>query len=108
MYGVTAYTVSQRRFEFGLRMALGANRAAVLGMVLRKAVEVALAGIALGTALSLALTRLLGSVVGPLPVFDAVAYSLAALLILLLAVMATLVPARAAASVNPMNVLRSE
>ena len=108
MYGVTAYTVSQRRYEFGLRMALGANRVAVLGIVLRKAVAVALAGIAIGTILSLALTRVLGSVVGPLPAFDAAAYGLAALLILLLAVMATLVPARAAASVDPMNVLRSE
>ena len=108
MYGVTAYTVSQRRFEFGLRMALGANRSAVLGLVLRKAVAVALFGIGLGVALSLSLTRVLGSVVGTLPAFDAVAYCLAALLILLLAVLATLLPARAAASVDPMNVLRNE
>ena len=108
MYGVTAYTVSQRRFEFGLRMALGANRSSVLGLVLRKALAISLVGIGIGAALSLSLTRVLGSVVGPLPTFDAVAYSLAALLILLLAVMATLVPARAAASVDPMNVLRSE
>ncbi len=108
MYGVTAYTVSQRRFEFGLRMALGANRSAVLGLVLRQALTVALFGITLGIALSLSLTRVLGSVVGHLPAFDAVAYILAALSILLLAVMATLVPARAAASVDPMNVLRSE
>ena len=108
MYGVTAYTVSQRRFEFGLRMALGANRSSVLGLVLREAVGVAALGIAVGVVLSLALTRVLGSVVGALPAFDAIAYSLAALLIFLLAVMATLVPARAAASVDPMNVLRSE
>ncbi len=108
MYGVTAYTVSQRRFEFGLRMALGANRSAVLGMVLRKALVIALVGITVGVALSLSLTRVLGSVVGPLPAFDAIAYGLAALLILLLAVVATLAPARAAASVDPMNVLRSK
>ena len=108
MYGVTAYTVSQRRFEFGLRMALGANRSAVLSLVLRKALAAALLGIALGTALSLSLTRVLGSVVGPLPAFDVIGYGLAASLILLLAVVATLLPARAAASVEPMNVLRSE
>ena len=108
MYGVTAYTVSQRRFEFGLRMALGSNRSAVLGLVLRKAVVVAAIGIAAGVSLSLSLTRVLGSVVGPLPAFDVVAYSLAAFLMLLLTVVATLVPARAAASVDPMNVLRGE
>ena len=108
MYGVTAYTVSQRRFEFGLRMALGASRSAVLGLVLRNAMVLALLGIAIGAALSLSLTRVLGSVVGHLPAFDADAYCLAALLILLLAVVANLLPARAAASVDPMNVLRSE
>ncbi len=108
MYGVTAYSVSQRRFEFGLRMALGANRAAVLGLVLRQALTVALLGIGIGAVLSLSLTRVLGSVVGSLPVFDAVGYGLGAFLILLLAMLATLLPARAAASVEPMNVLRSE
>ena len=108
MYGVTAYTVSQRRFEFGLRMALGATRAAVLGLVLRKAMTVALLGIAIGAVLSLSLTRVLASVVGPLPAFDPVGYGLAALGIFLLAGVATLLPARAAASVEPMNVLRSE
>ena len=108
MYGVTAYTVSQRRFEFGLRMALGANRCSVLGLVLRQAVVIALIGIASGIALSLSLTRVLGSVVGLLPPFDPAAYGLAALFILLLSVLATLLPARAAASVDPMNVLRSE
>ena len=108
MYGVTAYSVTQRRFEFGLRVALGANRAQVLGMVLRGALQVALLGIAIGVVLTLSLVRVLGSVVGKLPAFDAPAYALAAFAVLLIALFATLLPARAAASVEPMDVLRSE
>ena len=108
MYGVTAYTVAQRRFEFGLRMALGANRAQVLGMVLRNAIGIALLGIGCGVALSLGLMRVLASVVGKLPAFDLVAYLLAALSVLGIALLATLLPARAASNVDPMNVLRSE
>jgi len=108
MYGVTAYSVTQRRFEFGLRVALGANRAQVLGMVLRDALQVALLGIAIGVVLTLSLVRVLDSVVGKLPAFDAPAYALAAFAVLLIALFATLLPARAAASVEPMDVLRSE
>ncbi len=108
MYGVTAYAVSQRRFEFGLRMALGSNRSQLLGLVLRKALGTALIGIGLGAAMSLGLTRVFGSVVGKLPAFDATAYALAALTVLLLSVLATLLPARSAATTDPNQVLRSE
>ena len=108
MYGVTAYSVAQRRFEFGLRIALGADRLQLLGMVLRKALGFAALGIGIGMALSLSLTRVLGSVVGELPAFDAVAYALAGLAVLAIALLATLLPARAAAGVDPMTVLRSE
>ncbi len=108
LYGVTAYTVAQRRFEFGLRIALGADRLQMLGLVLRSAVRGTAVGIAIGIALSLALSRVLGSVVGQLPAFDALAYVLAAVVVLLLSLVATLLPARAAASVDPMQVLRSE
>jgi putative ABC transport system permease protein len=108
LYGVTSYTVAQRRFEFGLRIALGANRAQMLGLVLRNTAKVTAVGIAIGIGLSLAVSRVLGSVVGQLPAFDALAYALAALAVLLLSLLATLLPARAAASVDPMQVLRSE
>ena len=108
LYGVVAYTVAQRRFEFGLRFALGANRSQVLGLVLRGATSVVLLGLALGTALSLSLSRVLASVVGRLPAFDPVAYLLAATAILAIALIATLLPARRAATVDPMTVLRSE
>ena len=108
MYGVTSYTVSQRSFEFGLRIAVGATKAQVLGLVLRKALAVATTGIAMGIVLSLALVRLMSSAVGKLPAFDAVAYALAASVVLLIALLATLLPARAAANTDPMQALRSE
>jgi putative ABC transport system permease protein len=108
MYGVTAYSMAQRRFEFGLRVALGASRLQLLSMVLRKSLIFASAGIAIGAALSLGLTRIIGSIVGKLPVFDLAAYILAALAVLAIALLATLVPARSAANVDPMTVLRSE
>jgi putative ABC transport system permease protein len=108
MYGVTAYTVSQRRFEFGLRMAVGATRGQVLSLVLRSSVAVAMLGIAAGVGLSVALTRLLGSVAGKLTGFDAPAYIIAAIAVLLIAMLATLIPARRAASIDPVNALRTE
>lgn len=108
MYGVTAYSVAQRRFEFGLRIALGADRPQVFGMVLRKAITITALGIGIGTALSFGLTRVLISVVGKLPSFDALSYAFASLAVLVIALLATFVPARAAANVDPMTVLRSE
>jgi putative ABC transport system permease protein len=108
MYGVTAYSVTQRRFEFGLRIALGANRAQVLGMVLGKSTTYASIGIGVGIALSLGLVRVLASVVGKLPAFDLAAYAIASFAVLTIATLATLLPARSAANVDPMTVLRNE
>ena len=108
MYGVTAYTVSQRRFEFGLRMALGADRSQVLRMVLLKAISLAGLGVLIGVTLSLGLSRLLSSVIGTLPAFDAVAYLVAAVAVLTIAGLASLPPARSATSVNLTAVLRGE
>jgi putative ABC transport system permease protein len=108
MYGVTSYTVAQRRFEFGLRIALGADRPQVLRMVLGKAMLLAGVGIGIGAGLSLAMTRVLNHALGTLPGVDAAAYGLAALAVLGVALLATFVPARAAANLDPMTVLRSE
>ncbi len=108
LYGVTAYTVAQRRFEFGLRIALGASRGQMLGLVMQSATEVTALGIAIGIALSLAASRVLGSVVGQLPAFDAFAYAFAGLAVFLFSILATLLPARTAANVDPMEALRSE
>ena len=108
MYGVTAYSVAQRKFEFGLRVALGADRPQLFVMVLRKALVFAVAGVAIGIGLSLGLARVLASVVGKLPAFDPVAYLLASCAVLAIAMLAMFLPARAATNVDPMTVLRSE
>jgi len=108
MYGVTAYSVAQRKFEFGLRVALGANRPQLFAMVLKKALAFAAVGVIAGVALSLGLMRVFASVVGKLPGFDPAAYALASATVLAIAVLAMFVPARAAANVDPMSVLRSE
>ncbi|MGA7155428.1 MAG: ABC transporter permease [Acidobacteriaceae bacterium] len=108
IYGVTAYSVAQRRFEFGLRFALGAQRAQVLGMVLRDALTVTAIGVCVGVALSFGLLRLLASVLGKLPAFDLTAYALAILSVLGIALCATLLPAQRASTIEPMSVLRSD
>ena len=107
MYGVTSYTVSQRDFEFGLRIAVGASRTQVLTLVMRSALTVAGTGILLGVGLSLALSRLLGAMVGTLPAFDLLAYALAACAVLLIAALATIIPAWSAATTDPIHVLRA-
>jgi len=108
MYGVTAYTVAQKRFEFALRFALGAQRAQVLGSVLKSAVLVTAIGIAAGIALSLTLTRVVSTLLAQTPEFDATSYAFAAAGVLLITLAATLLPAYRAATVEPMQVLRNE
>ncbi len=108
MYGVTAYTVAQKRFEFALRFALGAQRAQVLGSVVRNALSVAAIGVVGGIALSAALMRVMSSLLGQTPGFDPVAYGAAATGVLLIALLATFQPAYRAATVEPMQVLRDE
>jgi len=108
IYGVTAYSVAQRRFEIALRFALGAQRGQILGMALRHGMAVAAIGIVAGLALSLALVRLAGNLIGKLPQFDAAAYGIAVAGVLAVAAAAVLVPSRRAASVEPMQVLRGE
>jgi putative ABC transport system permease protein len=108
MYGVTAYTVAQKRFEFALRFALGAQRGTVLGGVLRSALIVAAVGVAAGVGLSLALMRVIATLLGQMAGFDAMAFAMAAAGVLLVSLAATLQPAFRAAMVEPMQVLRSE
>ena len=108
MFGVTAYTVAQKRFEFALRFALGAQRSTVLGGVLRNALTVAAIGVIGGVGLSLALMRVIGTLLGQVATFDAASFGLAAAGVLLVALAATLQPAYRAATVDPMQVLRNE
>jgi putative ABC transport system permease protein len=106
MYGVTAYTVAQKRFEFALRFALGAQRGTVLGGAARCADG---CGYRRGRRrrLSLALTRVLSTLLGKMPAFDAVSYGLPALGVLLWHCGGAAAGFRAA-MVEPMQVLRSD
>jgi putative ABC transport system permease protein len=106
MYGVTAYTVAQRRFEFALRFALGAQRGQIVSMTLKHGIAVAAVGIGIGVALTLALLQVLGNVLGKFPAFDPASYGIAILCVLAIAILATIVPSRRASQVEPMQVLR--
>jgi putative ABC transport system permease protein len=108
LYGVLSYTVSQSANEIGLRMALGAQEGTVVGSIVRSALGTALIGIGVGLVAAYALTRTIASFLyGVSPTDPATAAAVAAVL-LLVAGLAALVPARRAASVNPMTALRAD
>ena len=107
-YGVTAYAVAQRRFEFALRFALGATRGGVLHMVLLQGLRIATIGVVIGVLLSATVMRTMGSVLGKFGDVDAWSYVLAALGVMLIALFATFVPARRASTIEPMEALRAE
>jgi predicted permease len=111
LYGVLAWSVSQRTHEIGIRMALGANRSRVLQMILRQGMTLALIGIALGLGGAYVLTKYLESLTtmlyGVQP-RDPLTYGVAAGLLSLVAVFACFVPARRAAKVDPLVALRYE
>ncbi len=106
--GVLAYTVSERTREIAIRMALGATREDVLRRVLRSAFVLAGAGIALGLAASLWLTRFLESLLYGVKPLDLPAFLGAVFVLLTCALLAGWLPARRAASIDPMQTLRSE
>ncbi|HKH45902.1 MAG TPA: FtsX-like permease family protein, partial [Thermoanaerobaculia bacterium] len=108
LYGVTAYAVSRRTREIGLRMALGASRPAVLGLVLRRALLPVLAGAFIGLAAAVPLTRLLAGLLVQVSPADPVVLTVAALVPLAVALLAAWLPARRAAAVEPMAALRRD
>ena len=108
IYGVIAYSVAERTQEMGIRMALGARRGDILAMVLRQGMLLAAIGIALGLAAALALTRLLSSLLYRVSVTDPVTFGGGAAVFLLVALAASLVPARRATRVDPATALRGE
>jgi ABC-type antimicrobial peptide transport system permease subunit len=108
IYGVIAYTTRQRTHEIGIRMALGAGKAAVFGQILKQGLHLAFAGLAVGLAVSLVLTRFLRNMfvgVGPA---DVPTLATASLLLCVVALAACYFPARRAANINPMTALRCE
>jgi len=108
LYAVLSYAVAQTTSEIGLRMALGARRASVVGQVVCKGLVLAGLGVVFGLAGAFALTRLLTSLLfGVLPTDPATLVAVSALL-LFAAVLASYVPARRAASIDPVSALRAE
>lgn len=108
VYGVTAYAVSQRSNEIGLRMALGASTGSVLRLVLRQALICGSLGLALGLAAAVAGTRLLTSMLFQVQPNDPWVYLSVALLLGIVTLLASYVPARRASKIDPLTALRQE
>jgi predicted permease len=107
-YGVISYSVTQRRAEFGLRIALGAQQADVLRLVLIKAAALVLAGTFIGLVVALTLSRALQSLIYDVSPADPLTFALIGLMVIFVAVPACYIPARRATQSDPMNALRAE
>ena len=108
IYGVIAYSVSQRTREIGVRMAMGAERANVFGMVLKGALRLVLAGVAIGLCAAFLLARLMSSLLFGVDARDPAALGGAAILLALVALVASMIPARRATRISPTLALRGE
>ncbi len=108
VYGVLAYSVSERAHEIGIRIALGAGTGNVIGMVLRNSLMLAAAGVSLGTAGALVVTRVLGRFLFEVKPTDPATFAVVALLLAAIALLAGCIPARRATRVDPVVTLRFE
>jgi putative ABC transport system permease protein len=108
IYGVLAYSVTQRTQEIGLRMALGAANGQVLRLIVREGMMVGAIGIGVGIVGALAISRVLTSLVFETPVRDPLTFVIAAASLALVALLACVLPARKASRVDPIVALRSE
>ena len=106
LYGVISYSAAQRTQEVGIRVALGASGSQVVAMVMRQGLRLAAAGLAIGLALALILKSVLKGLLVGVSATDPATLAITALLLLLVAVLASYVPARRAARVDPMVALR--
>jgi predicted permease len=108
IYGVMSYVVTQRTREIGIRMALGAKQRAVTQLIVRHGMSLAIAGLIVGVIVALALTRVLASLLYGASATDPATFAGVVLLLGIVALVASYVPARRAAAVNPVITLRSE
>jgi predicted permease len=108
LYGLLSYAVVRRRTEIGIRMALGASRSAAVWVVLSDAMRMVLSGLLLGSIAAWATTRLLGSLLFNIKPLDPWACAASLALLMAAAILACVLPASRAASVDPMEALRSE
>jgi putative ABC transport system permease protein len=108
LYGVMSYVVSQRTHEFGIRMAVGATRGAILRVVLGKAAKLVSIGICLGLVGAVLLARVIGSLLYGVKPFDVATLASVSILLASVVLLASFVPARRASRVDPMNSLRYE
>ncbi|HEY1342778.1 MAG TPA: ABC transporter permease [Bryobacteraceae bacterium] len=108
VYGVMAYMVTQRGAEIGLRMALGAGRPNIVGMVLRRGLQLAALGLAFGLAGAAAATRLIATMLYAVKPTDAATFAAMAALVIVVTALACAVPAWRASRVDPMSALRQE
>jgi predicted permease len=108
IYGVIAYVVSQRTREIGIRLALGAQQGALQNMFVRQGLTLAAAGVAIGVGAAAALTRLMGSMLFGISPLDPMTYTAVPLILVSAAMLASYVPARRAAAVDPVEALRAE
>ncbi|MCZ6507222.1 MAG: FtsX-like permease family protein, partial [Acidobacteria bacterium] len=108
IYGVLSYSVAERSREMGIRMAMGADRRSILGMVLSQGMTLAVVGLAVGVAGSLLMTRFLQSLLFGVSPTDPLTYSVVVVLLALVAFVACAIPALRATRVDPLTVLRYE
>jgi ABC-type antimicrobial peptide transport system permease subunit len=108
LYGVISYTVARRTREMGIRLALGANRKAITKMIVRNGTQLACTGVVIGLAAAFLLTRLVASLLYGVGPTDPLTFVCAPIALITIAILASYIPARRAANVDPMVTLRQE